>query len=85
VQRTLSLQRPFIPFRATHSVIASRNMGTPKDTLYFWGEGVCKHKTGDCRLQRLTGQKRSIRRISRKGYDVMPQGSLPRDENLMDF
>ena len=41
---------------------ASPIMGSPKDTLYFWGKGVCKHKTGDCRLRRLTGQKRSIRR-----------------------
>ena len=42
-------------------------LGTPRDTVYPWGKGVCKHKTGDCRLRRLTGQKRSIRRISRKG------------------
>lgn len=39
-------------------------MGTPKDTLYFWGKGVCKQKTGDCRLRRLTGQERSIRRVA---------------------
>ena len=42
-------------------VIASENTGTPRDTVYPWGEGVCKHKTGDCRLRRLTGQKRSNR------------------------
>ena len=39
--------------------------------LYPWGKGVCKHKTGDCRLRRLTGQKRSIRRISRKGNRIV--------------
>ena len=50
-----------LPYEVLY-VIASGKSGTPKDTLYFWGKGVCKHKTGDCRLRRLTGQKRSIRR-----------------------
>ena len=58
----------FIPCNALY-VILSENMGTPRDTVYPWGKGVCKHKTGDCRLRRLTGQQRSIRRvrIPRKG------------------
>ena len=57
-----------IPCNALY-VILSENMGTPRDTVYPWGKGVCKHKTGDCRLRRLTGQQRSIRRvrIPRKG------------------
>ena len=41
----------------------SWKMGPPRDTVYSWGKGVCKHKTGDCRLRRLAGQKRSMRRI----------------------
>ena len=40
-----------------------KNRGPQKILSYFWGKGVCKHKTGDCRLRRLTGQKRSIRRV----------------------
>ena len=62
--------------------IASGNTGTPRDTVYPWGKGVCKQKTTDCCLRQSVGQKRSIRRISRKGYDVMIQGSLPRDSHV---
>ena len=36
--------------------------GPQKIRLYFWGKGVCKHKTTDCRLRQSVGQKRSIRR-----------------------
>ena len=63
----------FIPYEVLCHCEAPPIMGTPKDTLYFWGKGVCKHNTGDCRLRRLTGQKRSIRRvaISRKGILVI--------------
>ena len=60
-------------FRATHFLsLRAEKRGPQKILLYFWGKGVCKHKTGDCRLRRLTGQKRSIRRvaISRKGILV---------------
>ena len=60
----------FIIIRTKYSVIASGNKGTPRDTVYPWGKGVCKHKTGDCRLRQSTGQKRSIRRISRNGYEI---------------
>ena len=49
-------------FRTKYYVIASGKRGPQKILSYFWGKGVCKHKTGDCRLRRLTGQKRSIRR-----------------------
>ena len=56
---------------ACNNVISKAQLsGTPRDTLYFWGKGVCKHKTVDCRLRQSTGQKRSIRRISRKGYEI---------------
>ena len=56
------------------NVIASENTGTPRDTVYSRGKGVCKHKTGICRLRQLTGQERSIRRvaIARKGHLVNP-------------
>ena len=60
-------------FRATHYLsLRAKKRGPQKILLYFWGKGVCKHKTGNCRLRRLTGQKRSIRRvaISRKGILV---------------
>ena len=60
-------------FRATYFLsLRAEKRGPQKILLYFWGKGVCKHKTGDCRLRRLTGQKRSIRRvaISRKGILV---------------
>ena len=61
-------------FRATHFLsLRAKKRGPQKILLYFWGKGVCKHKTGDCRLRRLTGQKRSIRRvaISRKGHRII--------------
>ena len=61
-------------FRATHFLsLRAEKRGPQKILLYFWGKGVCKHKTGDCRLRRLTGQKRSIRRvaISRKGHRII--------------
>lgn len=49
-----------------------RKIGDPRGILlYPWGKGVCKHKTGDCRLRQSVGQKRSIRRIARKGYLVI--------------
>ena len=35
--------------------------GTPRDTVYPWGKGVCEHKTTDCRLRQSVGQKRSYR------------------------
>ena len=60
------------------SVIACDNViskaklsGTPRDTVYSRGKGVCEHKTTDCRLRQSVGQKRSIRRISRKGYLII--------------
>jgi hypothetical protein len=52
------------------NVFASENAGTPRDTVYSRGKGVCKHKTTDCCLRQSVGQKRSIRRISRKGHLV---------------
>jgi len=61
-------------FRATHFLsLRAKKRGPQKILLYFWGKGVCKHKTGNCRLRRLTGQKRSIRRvaISRKGHRII--------------
>ena len=61
-------------FRATHYLsLRAKKRGPQKILLYFWGKGVCKHKTGNCRLRRLTGQKRSIRRvaISRKGHRII--------------
>ena len=61
-------------FRATHYLsLRAKKRGPQKILLYFWGKGVCKHKTGNCRLRRLTGQKRSIRRvaISRKGNRII--------------
>ena len=54
------------------NVIASENTGTTRDTVYPRGKGVCKHKTTDCCLRQSVGQKRSIRRISRKGRLVNP-------------
>ena len=45
--------------------------GSPRDTVYSRGKGVCKHKTTDCRLRQSVGQKRSIRRISRKGHRII--------------
>ena len=65
---------PFVLFRAKHFMsLRAEKRGPQKILSYFWGKGVCKHKTGDCRLRRLTGQKRSIRRvaISRKGYLII--------------
>ena len=44
-----------------NAISKAQQSGTPRDTVYPWGKGVCKHKTGDCRLRRLTGQKRSNR------------------------
>ena len=38
--------------------------GSPRDTVYSRGKGVCKHKTTDCRLRQSVGQKRSIRRVA---------------------
>ena len=32
--------------------------------LYPWGKGVCKHKTGDCRLRRLL--------VKNEAYDASP-------------
>ena len=49
-------------FRTKYYVIASGKRGPQKILSYFWGKGVCERKTGDCRVRRLTGQKRSIRR-----------------------
>ena len=53
------------------SVIACDNViskaklsGTPRDTVYSRGKGVCEHKTTDCRLRQSVGQKRSIRRVA---------------------
>ena len=37
------------------------NQGTPRDTLYPWGKGVCEQKTTDCCLRQSVGQKRSYR------------------------
>ena len=51
----------FIPCNALY-VFASENTGTPRDTVYSRGKGVCKHKTTDCCLRQSVGQKRSIRR-----------------------
>ena len=61
-----------LPCNALMSLRAEKR-GPQKILLYFWGKGVCKHKTGNCRLRRLTGQKRSIRRvaISRKGNRII--------------
>ena len=35
--------------------------GTPRDTLYSRGKGVCEQKTTDCCLRQSVGQKRSYR------------------------
>lgn len=51
--------------------LRAENRGPRGILLYPWGKGVCKHKTGDCRLRQSVGQKRSIRRIARKGYLVI--------------
>ena len=51
--------------------LRAKNRGPRGILLYPWGKGVCKHKTGDCRLRQSVGQKRSIRRIARKGYLVI--------------
>ena len=61
-----------IILRATHlmSLRGIAKSGSPRDTVYSRGKGVCKHKTTDCRLRQSVGQKRSIRRISRKGYHI---------------
>ena len=61
-----------IILRATHlmSLRVIAKSGSPRDTVYSRGKGVCKHKTTDCRLRQSVGQKRSIRRISRKGYHL---------------
>ena len=37
------------------------NQGTPRDTVYPWGKGVCEQKTTDCCLRQSVGQKRSYR------------------------
>ncbi len=61
-------------FRSTHFLsLRAGKRGPQKILLYFWGKGVYKHKTTDCRLRRLPGQKRSIRRvaISRKGHRII--------------
>ena len=60
----------------SHSVrstlsLRAENRGPRGILLYPWGKGVCKHKTGDCRLRQSVGQKRSIRRIARKGNLVI--------------
>ena len=60
-------------FHSVQSTLSLRaeNRGPRGILLYPWGKGVCKHKTGDCRLRQSVGQKRSIRRIARKGYLVI--------------
>ena len=62
-----------IILRATHlmSLRGTAKSGSPRDTVYSRGKGVCKHKTTDCRLRQSVGQKRSIRRISRKGHRII--------------
>ena len=64
--------RANIILRATHlmSLRGTAKSGSPRDTVYSRGKGVCKHKTTDCRLRQSVGQKRSIRRISRKGHRI---------------
>ena len=68
---TWLLRTNLILFRATHSVIASGNTGTPRDTVYPWGKGINKQKTNNCRLRRLFGQKCSLWRIARKGHRII--------------
>ena len=60
-------------FHSVQSTLSLRaeNRGPRGILLYPWGKGVCKHKTGDCRLRQSVGQKRSIRRIARKGNLVI--------------
>ena len=60
----------FYSVRSTMSLRGIAKLGSPRDTVYSRGKGVCKHKTTDCRLRQSVGQKRSIRRISRKGYHI---------------
>ena len=49
-----------IPYKVLN-VIASVNQGTPRDTVYSRGKGVCEQKTTDCCLRQSVGQKRSYR------------------------
>ena len=50
---------------ACDNVISKAKLsGTPRDTVYSRGKGVCEHKTTDCRLRQSVGQKRSIRRVA---------------------
>ena len=50
---------------ACDNVISKAKLsGTPRDTLYPWGKGVCEHKTTDCRLRQSVGQKRSVRHVA---------------------
>ena len=47
---------------ACDNVISKAKLsGTPRDTVYSRGKGVCEHKTTDCRLRQSVGQKRSYR------------------------
>ena len=57
-------------------ISTAQQSGTPRDTVYPWGEGVCKHKTGDCRLRRLTGQKRSNRGTPKDTFVLLGRRSM---------
>ena len=42
------------------SVIACDNAFSKSRLLYFWGKGINKQKTNDCRKRQSFGQKRSL-------------------------
>ncbi len=59
-------------FRTKYYVIASVNQGTPKDTFVLLGKRNKQAKDKHFRfLRKMIGQKRSLLRIARKGYNMI--------------